>query len=574
MVAIIKKQSDARIAKRNRNTEDKIPVLIVGGGPVGLSSSLLLSYYGIRSLLVEQHPGTTIYPKARLINARTMEIFRQLGLEQTIRAIAIPHTHDLIVTTSLANREIVTIPAETVNPEPVKEWSPTWGCTITQEVLEPELLAQARQSKLAQFQFSTQLASFTQNDEGVQATLIHRPSGRVRQVCARYIIGADGSHSTVREALGIPMVGEPVLKYYVNILFRADLSTWMHDREINIASITNPQAPGLLLYNGADRWRFSTFYYPEKGQRPEDFTPEHCRQLICMAVGVPELTVELDDIKPWSDAALVAEHFSDRRVFLAGDSTHIMSPMGGFGMNVGIQDAHNLAWKLAAVLVDYGKPALLETYETERKPVSRAIVEQMARNSQTMQKVVLGSGNSAPASTPAQPTPGRPELGREHGLVFGATYDSTAIVTDGTSPVLLPDPVHNYIPNSRPGSRAPHVWLERDGERVSTLDLFGGEFTLLAGAQGQSWCDAARAVSRALYIPIRSFKVGAGGELADPSGAWAELYGVEEDGAVLVRPDGYVAWRCATANKEPTEELEMALRTMLSRQPAFQRQAV
>ncbi len=570
----IKKEIAVPLPKANGDDSGKIPVLIVGAGPVGLSTSLLLSYHGIRSLLVEQHPGTTVYPKARLINARTMEIFRQLGLEQAVRTIAIPHTHDLILTTSLAAKETVRFPAETVNPEPVKEWSPTWGCTITQEVLEPVLLAKARQSKLAHFQFSTQLVSFTQFDDGVQATLLHRPSGRVRQVCARYLIGADGSHSTVRDTLGIRMVGEPVLKYYVNILFRADLSPWTRDREINIASITNPQAPGLLLFNGADRWRFSTFYYPEKGQRPEDFTPDYCKQLIRVAIGVPELAVELDDIKPWNDAALVAEHFSDRRVFLAGDSTHLMSPMGGFGMNVGIQDAHNLAWKLAAVIANDGAPALLDTYETEREPVSRAIVEQMARNSQTMQKVVMGSGNSTPTSTPAQTQPGRPELGREHGLVFGAIYDSTAIVADGASPVQLPDPVHNYLPSARPGSRAPHVWLERQGQRISTVDLFGHQFILLAGGRGQAWCEAARSLSESLHVPIKAYTIGSGAEIADPGNNWAVTYGIDQDGAVLIRPDGYVAWRSASAQEKPKEAIEMALKLVLSRQSALQTQEV
>ncbi len=569
---VIKKEIAVQLPKAESEDSGQSPVLIVGGGPVGLSASLMLSYHGVRSLLVEQHPGTTVYPKARLINARTMEIFRQLGLEGAVRTIAIPHTHDLILTTSLAAKELARFPAETVNPEPVREWSPTWGCTITQEVLEPVLLSMARQSQLAHFQFSTQLASFTQFDDGVQATLLHRPSGRVRQVRARFLIGADGSHSTVRDALGIRLVGEPVLKYYVNILFRADLSPWTRDREINIASIINPQAPGLLLYNGADRWRFSTFYYPEKGQRPEDFTPEYCTQLIRIAVGALDLTVALDDIKPWNDAALVAEHFSDRRVFLAGDATHQMSPMGGFGMNVGIQDAHNLAWKLAAVLGDYAAPALLETYETERQPVSRAIVEQMVRNSQTLQKVVMGDGSSTPATPQAHTQTGRPELGREHGLVFGAIYDSAAIVADDTSPVQLPDPVHNYTPGSRPGSRAPHVWLERQGQRLSTLDLFGRQFTLLAGGRGQTWCEAARSLSESLHVPIQAYTIGSGGELADPGSNWATTYGVDQDGAVLIRPDGYVAWRTPSMKAEPGQEIKLALLATLGFQPIQQLQ--
>src|SRR5512142_660173 len=191
-------QNKGSEGKMDRHPPAKIPVLIIGGGPIGLSMSLLLSRHGVRSLLVEQHPGTSTYPKARLINARTMEIFRELGIEPAVRSIAIPHTHDLVITSSLAGKEILVMPAETVNPERVKDWSPSWGATITQEVFEPVLLAQARQYTQAQIRFGMQLASVEQQEEYVLATLVHRLTGRVKQVRARYLIGADGSHSMVR----------------------------------------------------------------------------------------------------------------------------------------------------------------------------------------------------------------------------------------------------------------------------------------------------------------------------------------------------------------------------------------
>ncbi len=552
-------KNEAELHESALDIPGEVPVLIVGGGPVGLSSSLLLSFHGVRSLLVEQHPGTSTYPKSRLINARTMEIFRELGIEQAIRAIAIPHTHDLVITPSLAGKEILIMPAETVNPEPVKDWSPTWGTTITQEIFEPVLLAQARQHTQAQIRFGMQLAALEQQDEFVLATLVHRPTGRVTQVRARYLIGADGSHSTVRTSLGIRMLGEPVLGHYVSILFHADLSPWVRGREINIASIVNPQSPGLLLYNGGDAWRYTAYYFPDRGQRPEDFTPEHCISLIRIAVGAPDLAVQIDNITPWTDGAQVAEHFSSGRIFLAGDANHLMSPMGGFGMNVGIQDAHNLAWKLAAVLQGWGMPALLESYGLERQPASRVVVEQMRRNRETMRSVVTGGGVSSPAGLPTQNPPKRPELGREHGLVFGAFYESTAVMPDGTAPVQVEDPVHEYTPNAHPGSRAPHVWVEREGKRISTLDLFGHEFILLAGNQGQDWYEVAKAVSRVSGIPVHTFQVGHGYELEDPDNIWAKAYGVGETGAVLVRPDGYVAWRCASSKADPMAELETAL---------------
>ncbi|HEX9077621.1 MAG TPA: FAD-dependent monooxygenase, partial [Anaerolineae bacterium] len=460
-------------------------------------------------------------------------------------------------------------PLETVLPEFVQNWSPTSGCTSPQDVVEPVLLEHARRNEQAQIRFNTQLASFEQRDDHVLATLVHRPSGRVQQVRTRYLIGADGSHSTVREALGIHMLGQPVLSYYISMLFRADLSRWVGDREINICVITNPEAGGLLLQTGENRWRFTAFYYPDQGQRPEDFTPERCLQVIRTATGVPDLAVELGEITPWNDAALVAERFCDRRIFLAGDAEHVMSPMGGFAMNVGVEDAHNLAWKLAAVLKGWAPPVLLDSYQVERAPVSRKLIEHSARNSNPMHAANNGSANAGPA----QPPWSRPELAREHGLVFGTTYESAVIVPDGTAPVQVANPVTDYVPNARPGSRAPHVWLERAGERISTLDLFGREFVLLAGSDGQSWCDAAKTISRSGAVPIQMFRVGPGGDVHGPDHAWVEKYGVEEDGAVLVRPDGYVAWRCATSKAEPETEMEMALSKALGRQSVRQRQA-
>jgi putative polyketide hydroxylase len=545
----------------NRDVPAKIPVLIVGGGPVGLSMSLLLSHYGIRSLLVEQHPGTSTYPKARLLKARMMEIFRQLGIEQAIRNVAIPHNRNLIFAGSLAGEEIHRRPIETVLPEFVRDWSPTSGCTSTQDVVEPVLLEHARRNEQAQVRFNTQLASFEQRDDHVLAVLVHRPSGRVQQVRAQYLIGADGAHSPVRQALGIRMLGQPVLSYAINILFSADLSRWVGDREINICIIVNPGAMGLLLHNGGDRWRFSTFYYPDQGQRPEDFTPERCLHIIRMAMGVPDLAVELGEITAWNDAALIAERFCDRRIFLAGDSEHVMSPVGGFALNVGVEDAHNLAWKLAAVLKGWVPPVLLDSYQVERAPVSRMVIEHSARNSGSIRGTNNGSANARPALPPWR----RPELSREHGLVFGMTYDSAIIVPDGTAPVQAANPVTDYVPNARPGSRAPHIWLERDGKLISTLDLFGSGLVVLAGSSGREWGVAAREFAERQGLPLVAYTVGANGDIRCADDLWKATYAIEDDGAVLVRPDGFVAWRSRSGSSDTRREMKRAISTAIGK---------
>lgn len=539
----------------------EIPVLIVGGGPVGLTISLLLSHHGIRSLLVEQHPGTSIYPKARLIKARTMEIFRQLGIEQAIRDVAIPHTRNGIWVRSLAGEELLRLPFETLLPEPVRDWSPTWGCTSTQDAVEPALLAAARQLAPAQIRFSTQLTSFEQHEDHVLATLVHRPTGRMQQVRAQYLVGADGSHSPVREALGIRMLGQPILQSRVNILFRADLSRWVADREINICFVINPEVPALLLYNGGDHWRCEVIYHPDRGQRPEDFTPERSLQIVRAAVGVPDLAVEIGEITPWNDGALVAERFYDRRVFLAGDAAHVMSPQGGLAMNTGIAEAHNLAWKLVAVLKGWAAPALLASYEAERAPVARVIMEHSATNLRVFSSATsAGDGDSASPRPPVQPPLARPESLREHGLIFGTTYDSSVIAPDGTPPVQVANPVTDYLPNARPGSRAPHVWLDQGGRRISTLDLFGSGFVVLTGSSGQEWILAAGEVAQKHAIPLAAYCIGPDGDFTCPIDAWKTAYGIEQDGAVLIRPDGFVAWRCLSGVVDTRHELDRAIR--------------
>ena len=558
---------EARFTEAEGDIPDEIPVLIVGGGPVGLVTSMLLSRHGIRSLLVERHSGTAIQPKARYINARTMEIFRGLGIEQNIHNVAIPHTRNVIWARSLADEEILRLPVETMIPETARDWSPTWGCTSTQEIFEPVLLAQARLLAQAQIHFNTELLSFEQREDCVIARLLHRQNGRISEVRAQYLIGADGAHSRVREGLGIRMQGQPVLSHFINIHFRADLARWVGDREINVCFVTDPRAVGLLMPDGEDRWRFTAFCSPDKGQHPEDYTAERSVEVVRMAVGVPDLPVQLRGIFPWSDAALLAERFYEGRVFLVGDAEHLVSPAGGFGMNIGIQSAHNLTWKLAAVLKGWAAPALLASYEAERAPISRQAAEYLGGGGLSSRQANRDTLASSPSEVAPRPLPGRSDFFRGHGLVFGATYESSSITPDGAAPVQVANPVTEYIQNARPGSRAPHVWLqghEHDSTGISTIDLFGRDPVLLTGAGGQAWCATAYQIARVLGVPVRTYRVAPDGDLSDVDNAWADAYGVQSDGAVLVRPDGYVAWRRRTTDQVDLQtELEQAIKRAL-----------
>jgi putative polyketide hydroxylase len=491
----------------------EIPVLIVGGGPVGLCASILLSHHGVPSLLAERHTGTSLYPKARLVNARTMEIFRQCGLEQAVREISLPpeQSRHAIWARTLVGEELQRRTIVTAAPDLSAGVSPTFGCTISQEVR------------------------------------------------AQYLLGADGAHSRVREVLGIPMVGPAGLSHTMNILFQADLSRWVAGRSINLAFLQHPDAPGILLaIDGGHRWAFQASYSPAAGQCAEDFTLERSIELVRAAVGVPDLPVEVLRAAPWTSSAQVAARFREGRVFLAGDAAHQMPPAGGFGMNTGMQDVQNLAWKLAAVLGGWAGPALLETYEREREPVDRWTTEQTLRNLASIRRV--GTGTTEKDTSMHE---GRQELFHEQGLIFGAAYESATVLPDGTAPPEVTNPVTDYAPTAHPGCRAPHIWLERAGQRLSTLDLFGTSFVLLAGRTGTAWCQAAAKVAHARRLPVHAFTVGAQGGLVDPGGSWATTYGVEQDGAVLVRPDGHVAWRARSCVTNPVETLQGVLASML-----------
>jgi putative polyketide hydroxylase len=536
----------------------EVDVLIAGGGPVGLTAAILLSRRGVASLLVERHPGTSIHPKARGINARTMEIFRQCGVESAVRAAGLGHERSrfIVWARSLAGEELERRVPWRSRPEALQT-SPVLRCLCAQDDLEPVLRAHAASLPAGELRFGTELIDFQQDAEHVTATL--REGGGGTRVRARYLIAADGARSRVRETLGIAMRGNAGIYRSINVLLRADLTPWVADRPAALYFIEQPGLKATFLtINGVNRWGFLVNNLPVDGPL-HDYTPERCAALVRQAAGVSDLDVEILGAVPWTAAAQVAERYRDGRVFLAGDAAHHMPPTGGFGMNTGIQDVHNLAWKLGAVLGGWAGPDLLASYEEERLPYGRAITEQSLVNARS-----LGRGESTDPSPPAAGDLARPEYLNELGMIFGASYDSRAIVPDGSPPPRVSNPVTDYVPTARPGARAPHVWLERDGTRLSTLDLFGDGFVLLAGADGAAWRDAARLDVREFAAPVAAYTVGTTGDLGDPGKHWPDVYGVGAAGAVLVRPDGHVGWRSSAATNDPRGVLARSLSRLLS----------
>ena len=541
---------------------NETPVLIVGGGPVGLSASIFLSNLGVPSLLLERHPGTSIHPKARGINVRTMEVFRQHGVEAAVRAAGLPpdRARFIIWARSLAGEELERRIPGRARPEAARI-SPIANCLCAQDDLEPVLRQHAEQLAPGALRFGAEVTGLDQDDAGVTATVRDRDGER--RVRARYAIAADGAHSRIRDGLGIGMSGRAGLYRSINLLLRADLAPWVAERPAALYFIEQPGLRGTFLtINGRNRWGFLVNNLPMDVD-VESYTRERCGDLVRQAAGVPGLPVEILGVAPWTAAAQVAERYRAGRVFLAGDAAHHMPPTGGFGLNTGVQDVHNLAWKLAAVLQGWGAPALLDTYESERLPYGRAITEQSLANAASMGRV--GPQAAAQAEEPTAPAGGRarPEFLNEVGMIFGAAYASAAIVPDGTRPVDVADPVTQYAPSARPGGRAPHAWLKRDGGTVSTIDLIGRRFALLAGAAGKPWCDAAGAVAAALGVPLDAIVVGNGGDLGDPDGAWHAAYGISRDGAVLVRPDGHVGWRHRSLAEDCGAEVAAALGRLL-----------
>lgn len=527
------------------------PVLIVGGGPVGLMASLLLSRLGIPSLLIERHPGTAIHPKARGINARTMEVFRQQGIEGAVRAAGLPpeRTGLIVWARTLAGEEIERrVPWG--RSERSAEVSPVRACLCAQDYLEPVLRACAEQQAPGRLRFGTELASFTQDGAGVTATLVDVASGVEEKVVASYMIAADGAQSRVREALGVRMEGKTDVYDSVNVLINADLRRWTEDRPAALYFIENDRLRATFLtVNATDRWGFLVNSLKAQGYAPEDFTPERAVELVRLGVGVRDLPVKVLGVAPWIASAHVAERYRHGRIFLAGDAAHEMPPTGGFGMNTGIQDVHNLCWKLALVLRGQATPALLETYHDERRPLGKAITEQSLANAVSMGRLQKTRETAG----------ARPEYLNEQGMIFGANYVSAAVVPDGSAAPAVANPVTDYVPSARPGGRAPHAWLQRrGGERVSSIDLVGKGFVLLAGARGAAWIDAAQTLQAGTGIEVTPLAVGAG-DLEPADGRWQETYGIGEAGAVLVRPDGYVGWRSAAAAADPARTLSSAL---------------
>ncbi|MFD7573552.1 FAD-dependent oxidoreductase [Streptomyces sp. NPDC059810] len=539
----------------------RTPVLIVGGSLVGLSTALFLGRLGVPHILVERHAGTSIHPRGRGNNLRTMELFRSSGIASAIQdaASVLARNNGILQTPSLVGDAGEWLFKEIDPGGGVARFSPSGWCLCSQNDLEPVLRERAGELG-GDLRFSTELMSFEQDAEGVTAQVKSRETGEHTTIRADYLVAADGPRSPVRERLAIGQRGQGDLFHNVSITFLSrGLADVVGDRHFIVCYLTNPEADGALLpVDNQQRWVFHAPWHPEHGETLEEFTDERCKEHIRRAVGVPDLDVEITGRAPWHAAERIAERYADGRVFLVGDSAHEMPPTGAFGSNTGIQDGHNLAWKLAAVLGGWAGPGLLASYDAERRPVAEVTSARAAARSVE---------HSHPGYVPA-PGAGGPK-GKRGGIlneVIGYRYPQGAVLgIDRTAPVVA-DALRL---TGEPGSRAPHVWLNRAGTRISTLDLYERSLVLLSSEDGAGgWHAAAAHVGQQLSVPLDAYRIGAGpdAELSPASDTdWAEAHGVTADGAVLVRPDGFVAWRSEGASADPAAERRQALTAILSR---------
>lgn len=535
--------------------DDSVPVLITGGGPVGLAISLFLARSGIPSLLVERHKSTTLHPRARGLNMRTMEVFRSVDLAEALQAagaIVNLERYTLVVDTLAGEEHQRILPQGTAaNYAYARTLSPETWCLCAQDEIEP-ILFKAAKLHGSDLRFYTELVSFEQDTTGVTAQIVDRLTGEQRTVRASYLIAADGVNSRIRdEILKVPMIGARTLAHYINIYFRADLTDLVSHRQFVMCHVENPEARGLFFtVNDTDRWLFNIAYEPEKGEAPEDYTVERCINIVRKAVGVPGLDVEVLSTLPWEAATCIAKNFLIGRVFLAGDAAHIMPPFGASGINIGVQDAHNLAWKLAAVIKGLAGPELLATYDTERGAIGSLTIKQ----ADFRHKGIIHRASSDDISKAA------PSFEKQMDVILKYCYDSSAIIAEADAP---PSGISDY--DARPGSRAPHLWLEQEDKRVSILDLFGQHFVLLTGEDGTTWLDAAKVVKQRLDLALTTYRIGRSGDLVDTEDQFSSRYRITADGAVLVRPDGFVAWRTRGSKPDPEQALEQTLRQILAR---------
>ncbi len=506
-------------------------MLVCGGGPVGLTTAALLGAFGVRVLLVERHPSTSIHPKARGIAARSLEVFDQLGLADEIGGYAASiggANPQVRVSRTLADPADAVLPVG--DPQRWLQYSRFSTALCPQTHLEQVLRRCAAAEPTVTLWFGTRLDRFQELGDGVEAALVDE-NGRATTIRAPYLVAADGHRSGIREALGLAWEGTADLDHHRNILFQADLRHLVADHPCVGYAVRSPLPGSFMPVDNAATWMFDYRIPNPEALRPPEFADDEA--LLRSVIG-EQATPEIVSAVTWSPAGRVASSFAADRVFLVGDAAHVMPPTGAMGANTGIQDAHSLAWKLAAVLRGVAHADLLASHDAERRPVAVATVARAMSN-------LADAAAPRPAGRPPQ------MLAEPAGLLMGYTYASDVIVDDGTAEPLWRDEPDRYEPSGRPGGRVPDVGLVVRGARSSVHQQLGAELLMITEGSAR-WSEVAVEVNRNLGAhAVRVLALGSDAVMTGERAASADPLGIGAHGAVLVRPDGIVAARWASA---------------------------
>ena len=574
-------------------------VLVVGSGPAGAAAALFLATLGVRTIMITKYRWTANTPRAHITNQRTMEIFRDMGVEQQVLADATPHEliGDTVFCTSLAGEEIGRIRTWGTGADRSGDYrraSPCLTVDIPQTYLEPVLVRNATE-RGAQTRFSTEYLSHVQDADGVDVEVLDRLTGHRYRIRARYLIGADGARSRVAADIGLPFEGAMDIAGSMNITFRADIAELCAHRPSVLYWVIQPGSDvggigaGLVrMIRPWDEW-LVVWGYDIAGEPPQvdDAT---AAGIVRNLLGLPELDVEITGSSLWGNNEMYATRLHTGRVFCVGDAVHRHPPSNGLGSNTSVQDSYNLAWKIAAVLRGQAGPGLLDTYSAERAPVAERIVVRANRSSREFADLFVALGVTEARSeqemierieerrrnTPAGAAT-RAALVRAmelknyefnaHGVELGQFYRSAAIVPDGSEPEEPDgDPDLYHRPSTVPGSHLPHAWVGDSTRTRAMLDIAPYDrFTLVTGIAGEAWEAVAAGLAEELAIPLDTVVIGPGRAVTDLYFDWARLRGTGESGALLVRPDKHVAWRVAELPDDPGAALRSALTAVLDR---------
>jgi 2,4-dichlorophenol 6-monooxygenase len=569
-------------------------VLVVGAGPAGLTASALLARASIKAISITKYPGTADSPRAHITNQRTAEVLRDLGVEDRLRQAAMPHElmGTQIFATSFAGLELSRTSAWGAGIDRRTDYqraSPSSMCNISQHKLEPIILEAAMRNG-ADIRFNHELVDLHQDRDGVTARVLERTTGQEHEIRSKYLIGADGGRSLVASKADFEFDGRFNIGEAISVWLEADLTAYARHRSGAIAFIT-PQASDIWMsiWPCVTPWTEWNPFFFRHGWAPGSIDEETLQGYIREAIGDPAVPFKIKKISPWQVNHVVAKSYRRGRVFLAGDAAHRHSPANGLGSNTSVQDSYNLAWKLSLVLSGKAHEDLLDSYNDERQPIGRKVIDRAMKSHVEIEPWSEVAGlrpgmSGQDAKDNIEELFGASEVGEKrrqallaavdlmdyqfnaHGVELGQRYRSTAIASSEPFPEYRRDPELFFQPDAVPGSHIPHVWVQHDGAAISTLDVCDySRFTLIVGVAGHRWDEAAATIASELGVSIECARIGLRQDFDDMYGEWINIREVSDRGCLLVRPDRFIAWRSHDLPSDPAAALRQAMLSILGR---------